>query len=98
MAVKRTVFMIDPPALRDLNATEGTQLVSDLIRCEATEMGVPARRVVVSFKTTAKDGGIDAKVEDAPTGGSLLLKGNTYFQIKTGETFKPWRIADLRKV
>jgi hypothetical protein len=83
MTVQRTIFMIDPRALGELNAVDGTKLICDVIRCEATALGVAAKRVVISSKTTAKDGGVDAKIEEAPEGGSLLVKGNSYHTFKS---------------
>src|SRR5258708_1128990 len=80
-----------------MDAKSGTALVCDVLRCEATRLQIPIQRVVISSKTSTKDGGIDAKVEDVPAGASLLKKGSSYFQIKTGASFKPWLKRHLLK-
>ena len=44
------------------------------------------------------DGGVDATVDQLPVStGSFLLSGHIAFQIKTGDTFKPWQKASLKK-
>lgn len=92
-----SIFVVDPRKLGDLDAAHGTRLVADLLRCEATKIGIPTANVVISTKVTAKDSGIDAKVEGAPAGSALLQMGSTYLQIKTGTTFKPWLKKHLLK-
>jgi hypothetical protein len=97
MAANKSIFVIDPTVLGSLDAKAGTQLICNVLRCEATEHQVPRQRIVISSKTSAKDGGIDAKVEDFPGQGSLLRKGSSYFQIKSGTSFKPWLEDHLLK-
>ena len=68
-----------------------------LLRCEAIANGLGPKDVVQSSNINAPDGGIDAKVENSPVSGSLLDKGSTYYQIKTGDSFKPWQPSALKK-
>lgn len=97
MATAQSIFVIDPSSLGDMDAKRGTALVCSVLRCEATRLKLPLQRVVISSKISAKDGGIDAKVEDVPDAASLLKKGSSYLQIKTGATFKPWLKTHLLK-
>src|SRR6266513_4193747 len=92
-----SIFAIDPDALDDLDVKSGTALIASLLRCEATRLALPMQKVVISSQTSTKDGGIDAKVEDVPAGAALLKKGSSYFQIKTGASFKPWMRKHLVK-
>jgi len=59
---EKTLFIIDPNLLGELSAQGGSELVCSLLRCEATRIGLPPQQLVISFNTSAKDGGIDAKV------------------------------------
>lgn len=89
------IFFVEPHLLGTLDATEGTHLVRDLLLGEARRLGVPIHRVVISLNITVADGGIDAKVEATPAASSLLIQGESHFQIKTGESFKPWQPAAI---
>jgi hypothetical protein len=52
---------------------------------------------VISLRTNIGDGGIDARVDGMPSVDSILVKENSYFQVKTGEVFKPWQKSALLK-
>jgi hypothetical protein len=93
--VQPPIFFVEPHLLGTLDATEGTHLVRDLLLGEARRLGVPIHRVVISLNITVADGGIDAKVEATPAASSLLIQGESHFQIKTGESFKPWQPAAI---
>lgn len=92
-----SIFAPAPSELSRFDSTLGTNVFLNLLRCEAIANGLSPKDVVVSQNINAKDGGIDAKVENAPVSSSLITKGSTYFQIKTGPTFKPWQLSYLRK-
>ncbi len=92
-----TIFSVNPRSLGEMDSLEGTKIFCDLLRCEGRRLGIPQHKIVVSLNTTVKDGGIDAKVEGVTKTDSLLVDGISYFQIKTGESFKPWQLGDLRK-
>src|SRR5579859_1628448 len=97
MVAANNIFVIDPGLLGEMDAKGGTALICSLLRCEGTRLKIPLQRVVISTKTSAKDGGIDAKVEDVPVGASLLKAGSSFFQIKTGASFKPWLKSHMLK-
>lgn len=92
-----SIFAPAPSELSKLGSTLGTNVFLNLLRCEAIANGLNPKDVVVSQNINAKDGGIDAKVENSPVSSSLLTKGSTYFQIKTGPSFKPWQLSNLKK-
>ena len=92
-----STFAPHPSELGQLDSEQGTSLFLSLLRCEAIANGLGPKDVVLSSNSNAPDGGIDAKVDNSPASDSLLAKGSTYYQIKTGSGFKPWRRSDLKK-
>ena len=92
-----STFAPHPSELGQLDSKQGTSLFLRLLRCAAIANGLSPKDVVLSLNTNAPDGGIDAKVDNSPTSDSLLAKGSTYYQIKTGSGFKPWQLSDLKK-
>ena len=92
-----SIFAPLPNELGQLDSEQGTSLFLRLLRCEAIANGLNPKDVVLSLNTNAPDGGIDGKVDNSPTSDSLLAKGSTYYQIKTGPGFKPWQPSALRK-
>ena len=93
----QSTFAPAPGELGKLDSKQGTDLFLRLLRCEAIANGLGPKDVVLSSNINAPDGGIDAKVENSPISGSLLDKGSTYYQIKTGDGFKPWQPSALNK-
>ena len=93
----RPPFAPLPKQLGELDSQAGANVFLSLLRCEAIANGLGPKDVVLSSNINAADSGIDAKVEHSPVSGSLLAKGSTYFQIKTGTSFKPWQPSDLKK-
>lgn len=92
-----TILTVSHRVLESLDATAAVRHFRNLLWCEARRSGLPSNKVVVSLDTNVSDGGIDAKIEDVPNTESLLINGNSYFQIKTGKSFKPWQISSLKK-
>ena len=65
---------------------------------EARRIGASTAGVHVSSRINVPDGGVDAFLDALVVpADSFLASGNIAFQIKTGDSFKPWRKADLRK-
>ena len=93
----QSTFAPAPGELGKLDSKQGTDLFLRLLRCEAVANGLGPKDVVLSSNINAPDGGIDAKVDNSPISGSLLEKGSTYYQIKTGDSFKPWQPSALKK-
>lgn len=93
----QSTFAPAPGELGKLDSKQGTDLFLRLLRCEAIANGLWPKDIVLSSNINAPDGGIDAKVENSPVSSSLLEKGSTYYQIKTGDDFKPWQPSALKK-
>ena len=96
IAPVQSTFAPAPGELGKFDSKQGTDLFLRLLRCEAIANGLGPKDVILSSNINAPDGGIDAKVENSPVSGSLLDKGSTYYQIKTGDSFKPWQPSVLK--
>ena len=73
-------------------------IVRDLVWAEAGRQLVNLTKISVSSKIYAKDGGVDGTIDISPQIESgLLTKGQTYFQIKWGDTFCPQNEKHLMK-
>ena len=97
IASVQSTFAPAPGELGKLDSKQGTDLFLRLLRCEAIANGLGPKDFVLSSNINAPDGGIDAKVENSPVSSSMLEKGSTYYQIKTGDDFKPWQPSALKK-
>ncbi|PXX46967.1 ATP-binding protein [Undibacterium pigrum] len=58
---------------------------------------IPLHNVIISSDINVSDGGIDASVNTQDSHASILLRGNSYYQVKTGKSFKPWQEAQISK-
>jgi hypothetical protein len=92
-----TIFSINQKILSDLSPAEGIKLFRNLLWCEARRTGLSPHNVLISLNETVADGGIDAKVDGSPSTDSILVKGNTFFQLKAGTSFKSWQPNQLKK-
>ncbi len=91
------IFTIKKSALKDLNGEEATRLFRALLWCEARRVGLSPHKVVISLDTNVPDGGVDACVTGNVNEDSIIVKGNSRFQIKAGQRFKPWHLSALKK-
>jgi len=92
-----TILTVSHKVLGSLTATAAVKQFRNLLWCEARRNNLPLQQIVVSLDTNVSDGGIDAKIEGDPKADSLLFHGNSYFQIKTGKSFKPWQKSSLKQ-
>lgn len=93
----KSPFTVDHARLAALNAVETTELFRELLWCEVRRLQISSHRVEISLKTTVADGGIDANICVDPASDSFLRKGTTSFQIKAGDSFKPWLKSHIHK-
>jgi hypothetical protein len=93
----KTIFSLDNAILGMLDATSATKAFRNLLWCETSRIGVSPHKVIISLRTTVSDEGIDARVDGSLEADSILVKGSTYFQIKAGDSFKPWHQSNLKK-
>lgn len=70
---------------------ESISLWRALLWAEAWASRIPRSHVHITPWNDRADGGIDARVDDAPGNGSVIFAGKTRYQIKTGASFKPWQ-------
>jgi hypothetical protein len=91
------VFSTKKNALKDLSGEEATLLFRGLLWCEVRRIGLSPHNVIISLDTNVADGGVDARITADVNVDSLLIKGSTHFQLKTGRSFKPWQLAALKK-
>lgn len=93
------LFTASSEDLKRLNAEEAVSFFCELLRAEARRINLTLNKVHVSERINVADGGVDAAVEDydgaIPSG--LIKKGLTCYQIKTGDSFKPWQEAEMKK-
>lgn len=94
-----TIFSIAVETLHRLTGREAVRVFRGLLWAEARRCGIPPSQVTINETIEIADGGIDAHVEAAevlPTRGALIA-GTTWFQIKAGDSFKPWQQSMVRK-
>lgn len=92
-----SIFSVDHKCLSDLSPSHAIKLFRNLLWCEAQRTGLSAHNVLISLDETVADGGIDARVDGTPSANSILVGGQTFFQLKAGSSFKPWQISQLKK-
>lgn len=95
-----TIFTVTPEHIAALDAARAVEFIADLLWAEARRLGFPTTQVHVSTRINVPDGGVDASVDPAGIDTfveSFLDDGETAFQIKSGGSFKPWQVADIRE-
>lgn len=90
------LYRIAKDDLRRLDAGEAVALLSDLRWAEATQPGIPIRKVRISAELNMPDDGVDAKVSEHTAAGDFIRSGHTAYQIKSGESFPPQQEAVIR--
>lgn len=93
----KNIFSLDHELVGRLDAVQATKAFRNLLWCEARRIGLSPHRIIISLRSTVSDGGIDARVDGLLNTDSALVSGVSYFQIKTGQGFKPWQISSLKK-
>ena len=94
-----TYFSVTNDDLRRLSPDRAVEVFAALLRAEARFSGLGSALVNVPSAITVADGGIDADVNNAPSGGSLgiIKQGLTRYQIKTGP-IHPNRPSAIREI
>lgn len=84
---------LDPSYLATLSAGEAVALFQKMLWCAARQIGIPVTSITISSNIDAADGGIDAEILQNTVSATedLLVAGNSFFQIKTGASAKPWQ-------
>lgn len=94
-----TIFTVRNDDLGRLGPQEAVDFFRELLWAEARRIGIAINKIHVSSWINVPDGGIDASVNEniAPAQSDIIKPGHTGYQIKTGETFKPWEDAQIKK-
>ena len=94
-----TVFTVKNDDLGRLDSTEAVLFFRELLWAEARRIGVEISKINVSIRINVPDGGVDATVDETQiaTRSGIIKPGKTSYQIKSGDTFKPWQPATIKK-
>ena len=93
------IFTLSTEDLGRLGSTEAVDAFRELLWAEATALSIAKNLIDVPGSITARDGGIDAKVEGVAVavGQGIIKAGTTCYQIKAGE-FRPTQPANIAKI
>jgi hypothetical protein len=94
-----TIFTVTPDDLSRLDAESAVDLIAQLLWAESMRIGLAISSVRITTKVTAKDGGIDATIDDSDEvafDDSFLWTDRMGLQIKAGSSFSPTEAA-IRK-
>ena len=97
----KTYFSVTNHHLLALSPVDAVLRFRELLYADGLRLGIPLTNIHVSDLINVADGGIDAFVEDIPPStiifdGALRL-GQTGYQVKTGDSFKPWTASDIKE-
>ena len=89
-----SAYSLEPEHLARLDAKPAVAMSRRLLLAEAWRLQLQPSHVHVSEDVTVADGGIDASIDELHPGinSSVFLASTTKYQIKTGDTFKPWQL------
>jgi hypothetical protein len=89
---------LDADYLNRLGPLEAHALFRDILWCTARKLGISLDSFRISLNVDTADGGVDATCSTECPNNDALFRVPTFFQIKTGVNFAPWRKRDLNKV
>ena len=94
-----TIFDVKKGYLARLGQKEAVDFFRQLLWAEARRIGIEITKINVSSDINTPDGGVDATVDEIqiPTGSGIIKFGKTSYQIKSGNTFKPWQESEIKK-
>ncbi len=94
-----TIFTVKNEHLDRFDQKTAVEFFRKLLWAEARRLGVEISKINVSNWINVPDGGVDANVNDAQitTGQGLIKQGKSSYQIKSGETFKPWQKSVIKE-
>ena len=91
------IFSIREDHINNLSFEECVSLFGELLYSDARRLKLSISKVHFTTKTIPDDG-IDASIEDGITQeGDLIIDSESFYQIKSGETFAPWRESEIKK-
>ena len=96
---EQTIFTVNNDDLGRLDEHTAVGFFQRLLWAEARRIGIEISKINVSTRVNVPDGGVDATVDQAQiaTGSGIIKPGKTSYQIKSGQSFSPWRKSEIRK-
>ena len=96
---RANIFTVTNEDLDRLDPAEAVRFLRKLLWAEARRLGIGLSQVNVSSRIDVPDGGVDATVNAEPsaTGNDIITPGKTCYQIKSGQTFKPWQQSVIKQ-
>ena len=93
------IFTVRNDDLGRLNERTAVDFFQKLLWAETRRIGIEVSKINVPSRINVPDGGVDAVViENGTSAASGLIKtGQTSYQIKSGNTFKPWQESEIKK-
>ncbi len=93
------LFELGETDLSSQSPDRGVRLFRDLLWAECGRLGDPVSAVDITTWIHVPDGGIDANISRtrAEPASQLIEQGYTGYQIKTGDSFRPWEQAAVRR-
>ena len=93
------IFSIHEENINSISSEDCVRLFGELLYSDARRLKLSISKVNFTTKTTVPDGGIDASIEDglSQEEGDLIIDSESFYQIKSGETFSPWQESEIKK-
>ena len=91
-----SIFTVREEDIDALSSEDCVRLFGELLHSDARRLKLSISKVHFTTKTVP-DGGIDASVEGGVNQeGDLIVDPESFYQIKSGKTFSPWRESEIR--
>ena len=96
---QQTIFTVTNDDLGRLDQQTAVDFFQRLLWAEARRIGIEVSKINVSSRIHVPDGGVDATVDEAQIeiGAGIIKQGKTSYQIKSGQSFRPWQKSEIRK-
>jgi hypothetical protein len=91
-SVFRTALQVSPEVIANLNETDLSTLMRELLRGHAYRCGAPVSEVVVNTEDRAKDGGCDGWSPASPQADEWFGDNFTCWQLKAGVAGEPAKL------
>lgn len=85
--------------LGSLSPDKAISLFTSLLWCSTRRLKIPTQSITISGNVNVPDGGIDAHIAPNATQdiNEVLVRGNSFYQLKAGMSATPWQKAWLKK-
>ena len=91
-----SIFTIREEHINTISIDNCVRLFGELLHSDARRLKLSISKVHFTTRTVP-DGGIDASIEDGVSQeGDLIIDPESFYQIKSGENFTPWRYSAIK--